>query len=52
MNNTVKYSLDAAAVANAVATLIGWLPAIAAGLSIIWTLIQIYSWYKKRKTNS
>lgn len=49
MNNTVKYSLDAVAVGNMVATIIGWLPAIAALFTIVWTGIQIYSWYKKRK---
>ena len=48
MNNSVKYSLDAAAVANVIATLVGWLPAIAAGLSIVWTLIQIYNYFKKK----
>ncbi len=46
----LKYYFDAAALANVVATLVGWLPAIAAGLSIIWTAIQIYQWYKARKS--
>ena len=46
--NTVKYTLDAAAVANVVATIVGWLPAIAALLSIIWLGIQIYDRLKKK----
>lgn len=49
MNNTIKYTLDATAVANVVATIVGLLPAIAAGLSIIWLGIQIYDRFKKKK---
>lgn len=45
----IKHILDAASLANVVATIMGLLPAIAAGLSIIWTGIQIYSWWKNRK---
>lgn len=48
MNDNVKYTLDAVAVANVIATIVGWLPAIAAIFSIVWTVIQIYTWYKKR----
>lgn len=44
----IKYTLDAASIANVVATILGYLPAIAAGLSIIWTGIQIYTWWKNR----
>lgn len=33
---------DAVSVAVVIATLAQWLPAIAAGLSIIWTAIRIY----------
>jgi hypothetical protein len=33
---------DAMSVAAVVGTLAGWLPAIAAALSIIWTAIRIY----------
>ena len=45
----IKYMVDAAAVANVIATIVGLLPAIAAGLSIIWTGIQIYTWWKKTR---
>ena len=44
----IKYTLDAAAIANVIATIVGWLPAIAALLSVIWTGIQIYSWWKSK----
>ena len=38
----MKQVADVAAVGTMGATLIGWLPAAAAGLTIIWTLIRIY----------
>ncbi len=33
---------DALSIAGVVATLAGWLPAVAAFLSIVWTLIRIW----------
>ena len=47
--NKINIAIDVAAVTNVVITLIGWLPPIAAALSIIWTGIQIYTWIKNRK---
>ena len=35
-------------VGNIVATFAGWLPPIAAALSIIYTSLMIYQWWKKR----
>lgn len=49
MNDYFRTGLDLAAITNVIATLVGWLPSIAALLSIIWLGIQIYDWYKKRK---
>ena len=49
MDVNYKGLIDVAAIANVVATIVGWLPAIAAVLSIVWTGIQIYSWAKSRK---
>ena len=46
----LKHVIDASAAANVVAILAGWLPVIAAALSIISSGIQIYSWYKSRKS--
>lgn len=37
-----KTVIDVASVSAIVATLAGWLPAIAALLSIVWTAIRIY----------
>lgn len=48
MTDTTKHVLDAAAAANVVATLVGLLPSIAAGLSVIWLGIQLYTWFKTR----
>jgi hypothetical protein len=36
-------------VGTAVATIAGWLPPIAALVSIVWGSLQIYSWFEKRK---
>ena len=37
----VRLGLDGLAIANVVAVWVGWLPHIAAALSIIWLLMQI-----------
>ena len=49
MNDSVKVTIDAVAVANVVATIVGWLPAIAALMSIVWLGIQMYDRFKKKK---
>lgn len=41
-DETVKHVGDALSVSLVFATLASWLPAIAAVLSIIWTLLRIY----------
>ena len=41
-HETAKHVIDGISVSAAFAAFIGWLPAIAALLSIIWTLIRIY----------
>lgn len=42
MNEHAKHFLDGAAMTTVVASLMAWLPPIAAGLSIVWTLIRIF----------
>lgn len=37
-----KHVGDALSLGAAFAALVGWLPAIAAALSIVWTVIRIY----------
>lgn len=41
MQEEAKVAIDALAVTTTVSTLMGWLPAIAAALSIVWTIIRI-----------
>ena len=41
MQEEAKVVVDALAVTTTVSTLMGWLPAVAATLSIIWTIIRI-----------
>lgn len=38
----IKHVGDAISIGAVLATLAGWLPAIAAALSIFWTVIRIY----------
>lgn len=42
MSEHIKTAIDAASLAATVATIAGWLPAIAALVSLIWTCIRIY----------
>lgn len=44
-----KAALDVASVTATVSALMGWLPAVAAGLSIVWTLIRIWETETVRK---
>jgi hypothetical protein len=41
MQEEAKAVVDVVAVTTTVSTLMGWLPAMAAALSIIWTVIRI-----------
>ena len=41
MEEQAKVAVDVAAVTTTVSTLMGWLPAVAAALSIVWTVIRI-----------
>ena len=42
MNDHAKHAIDAVSVGTVIGTLAGWLPAIAAVFTIIWTAIRIY----------
>jgi hypothetical protein len=48
MHDHVKLGLDATAAATALASFVGWLPSIAALLSIVWLSIQIGEWMWKK----
>lgn len=41
-HETAKTIIDAISIGGVMATLAGWLPAIAALFSIVWTVIRIY----------
>jgi len=47
--SNIKLCLDGASWCVIIASLIAWLPYWAAGFSIIWTAIQIYTWWKHRR---
>ena len=55
MQEEAKAAVDVIAVTTTVSTLMGWLPAVAAALSIVWTVIRIVEtdtvkgWFKFRK---
>jgi hypothetical protein len=42
LSENTKHIIDFASVATVLGTLMDWLPAVAALLSIIWTLLRIY----------
>lgn len=46
----VKDLADVTAGGVMVGTIIGWLPAVAALFTIVWTGIRIYEWYQGRHT--
>ncbi len=48
MTDHVKTAVDVSSLFIAWAALIEWLPALAALMSIVWTGIRIYEWWKKR----
>lgn len=41
-NHPVAKAIDVLAIGSIVGTIVGWLPAIASVLSIVWFCIQIY----------
>ena len=46
--HVVKYTMDAVMGVSIVASLMKWLPPIAAILGIVWYILQIYGWFEKR----
>jgi chromate transport protein ChrA len=42
MNESAKQAVDAISLGTVVATVAGWLPAVAAIFTIVWTTIRIY----------
>ena len=47
----IKNVLDCAAIGNVIATILGWLPAIAALFTILWYSIRIYEYFKSKKVD-
>lgn len=41
-SDNIKHLFDGVSIASAFGALVGYLPAIAAGASLVWTLIRIY----------
>ena len=41
-NDTVKHAVDALSLITVLGTLVDFLPALAAGFSIVWTVIRIW----------
>ncbi len=48
MTDHTKTAIDVSSLFVAWASLIDWLPALAALMSIVWTGIRIYEWLKQR----
>lgn len=47
----LQTGLNWGSIGATIATIAGWLPNVAALLSIIWLSLQIYSWFEKRRSN-
>ncbi len=52
MSDHMKTTVDISSLLIAGATLIEWLPALAALMSIIWTGIRIYEWRRNRRRSN
>ena len=54
MNDQIKSAFDVSSFAIVGATLVEWLPALAAGLSVIWSLIRLWEtatvkiWFRRQ----
>ena len=54
MNDHVQCAFDLSSLAIVGATLVEWLPALAAGLSVIWSLIRLWEtatvkkWFRRQ----
>jgi hypothetical protein len=48
-HDAVKITLDGAAIGAAIGAIAGWLPPIAALMSIIWLGMQMYDWIQKKR---
>lgn len=52
MDDHTKHVIDAAAVATTLGTIMSWLPAIAASVSITWTCLRIIEMITGKPINS
>lgn len=56
-HEAVKHVVDVASISTVIASLVGWLPSVAALLSIVWSVIRIYesqtiqSWLRKKRND-
>lgn len=52
LSEPIKHTMDALAIGTLLATLLSWMPAIAAILSVVWLSLRIYeSWQNIRLNN-
>ena len=49
MNEHLKVSIDVSAMAVAWGSFLSYLPDVAAALSIVWTVLRLWEWLKKRR---
>jgi hypothetical protein len=49
MTEHVKVSIDVSAAAVAWGSFLSYLPDVAAALSIVWTVLRLWEWYRKRR---
>lgn len=49
ISNDAKVLMDGVSLGTVISTLFGWLPHVAAMLTIIWTTLRIYEWFEARQ---
>jgi hypothetical protein len=49
MNTTDKHIIDAIAFMTALGGILDYVPVVASLLSIVWLLLQIFTWFRHKK---
>lgn len=52
LSDPAKHAVDALAGMTIIATLLQWMPSIAAVLAVVWTAMRIYESYQNIRLNS
>lgn len=48
LSETPKHAIDALSIATLLGTFADMLPQVAAGFTLVWTLLRLYDWFEGR----